>query len=238
MGLPLFFFDGSLDGVSEVQLDEVNARHIVQVLRMQEGALLRLTDGKGTEAVTTIVSTGKKKCSVSIDNLVVHELPGPGLHLAVAFTRNNSRNEWMLEKATELGVRSIIPLATKRSEKERLRPDRLKGILVSALLQSQQFHLPMLQEIADLKNAVSQFGQVPQKLMGHCMEGMPRLPVNKAMLPGMETAMLIGPEGDFTTEEAELCSAMGFQSITLGGTRLRTETAAITACAYFNLINT
>lgn len=235
--LPVFFHDAPLRAGNEYKLDEDTARHVVQVLRKQPGDQLRLTDGKGNDATASIISADKRRCSVMIDAVLFHEAPKYKLHLGIAFTKNSSRNEWLLEKATELGVSSIIPLIATRTEREKIRYDRWHSILVSALLQSQQFHLPKLAEAAQLKSIIAEYSGTPQKLIGHCIEERSRKALGVQMQPHKETIILIGPEGDFTDEEVALCEAHGFAGISMGTQRLRTETAAMAACAYFNTIN-
>ena len=116
--LPLFYDDATLKGGGELWLAEETARHVVQVLRMQPGQQIQLTDGKGHLATASITRAEKKKCSVLIEAVVFFEQRDPRLHLAVAFTKNASRNEWLLEKATEMGVHSIIPDIATRTETE------------------------------------------------------------------------------------------------------------------------
>lgn len=234
--LPLFFHDSAIAAGSIVQLDEDTARHVVQVLRMQQGEKLQLTDGNGNMADVCITDTGKKKCSVHVENVVKYEAAATKLHLAIAFTKNTSRNEWLLEKATELGVSRIIPLLVTRSERERTRHDRWRNILISAMLQSQQYYLPLLTEAMSLKELISQY-DVEQKLVAHCIGTKQRRGLSAAMLPGKETLILIGPEGDFTEDEVTLCEQHGFAAVSLAHQRLRTETAAMAVCAYFNTIN-
>jgi len=236
MPLPLFYFDGELTIGNNLPLNDDTARHIVQVLRMQVGEQLQLTNGKGYAAIATIAVADKKKCSVTVNEVVFH-LPSTALHLCVAFTKNSSRNEWLLEKATELGVSSITPLLTTRSEREKFRYDRMKGILVSALLQSQQFHLPVLNEVMSLQSVLAQYKGAPQKMVAHCIAEIPVKPVAELLKPALETLVCIGPEGDFTTDEVNLCTDAGCLGISLGTQRLRTETAAMSVCAFFNLIN-
>ncbi len=218
-------------------LSDDAARHVVQVLRMTAGSQLQLTDGKGHLATATIVRADKKKCAVLINEVQYFEAPATALHLCVAFTKNSSRNEWLLEKATELGVRSITPILATRSEREKIRYDRWHNILVSALLQSQQYYLPLLHEAMPVAKAIALQEQAIQKLIGHCMEGTARKPLQEMLKPGKETVILIGPEGDFTAEEVNLCEAAGYSAVSMGTQRLRTETAAMAVCAYFNLIN-
>ncbi len=235
--LPLFFYDAPLEPQAEVWSDEDTAKHVIQVLRMRSGDRLQFTDGKGHVATATIVQVQKKKFSVSIDEVHYTTRHSAHFHLCVAFTKNNSRNEWLLEKITEMGVTSITPLLTSRTERERIRYDRWSNILVSALLQSQQYYLPVLNEAMPLAAALDKYAHCSQKLLAHCMSEKERIPVAGAMQPHKETLILIGPEGDFTPEEVDLCEAQGCTGVSLSNNRLRTETAAMACCAYFNLLN-
>jgi len=235
--LPLFFLDAPLKEGVETWLSEDTAKHIVQVLRMQSGEQLQLTDGKGRSSLVTIEKAEKKKCSIIPQKVVMHPRKHPTLHMGIAFTKNSSRNEWLLEKITELGVASITPLMATRTERERIRYDRWTNILVSALLQSQQYHLPKLNEAQSLKQILDNHGSAAQLLIAHCITEVDRQPLAYALDRGNETLILIGPEGDFTKEEVQMCMDANFVGISMGSTRLRTETAAMTACAYFNMVN-
>jgi 16S rRNA (uracil1498-N3)-methyltransferase len=234
--LPLFFQPHIGQVRESISLDEATARHIVQVLRMQAGDAIALTDGAGNSATAHITETSKKSCKLLIDSLEVHPLRAAFMHLGIAFTRHSGRNEWLLEKATELGVRSIIPLQTSRGLKEKFRYDRWHNILVSAMLQSQQYHLPQLSEPMSLQQLAGRFSTAPQKFMAHCMDNLERRPLASLLKPGLETVFLIGPEGDFTPEEVKLCSGAGFEGVSIGAQRLRTETAVLTVCAFFNVM--
>ena len=237
MSYPLFFHEEKLVASTQIRLQEDTARHIVQVLRMQAGGKLQLTDGLGNIAEVSIVAAEKKKCEVEIDT-VTHRTPRSSkLHLGIAFTKNAGRNEWLLEKATELGVSSIIPIITTRTEKEKIRYDRWRSILIAALIQSQQVHLPALAMATTIDGILQRFNGVEQKIIGHCIDSEPRTPLSVMMKPKSETIVLIGPEGDFTRQEVMLCQEQGFVGVEMGRQRLRTETAAMTVCAYFNLIN-
>lgn len=232
----LFFHDGVLSaGAMDLQPD--TAKHVVQVLRMSTGDKIALTNGKGYRAEGSIVATSKKACSVLIEE--VTQLPPklPVLHMAVAFTKNTARNEWILEKVTELGVKTIIPLSATRSEREKFRYDRWQNILVAAILQSQQYYLPELKELTSLEDVMHTMDNVPQKLVAHCMDGMSRKPILDAITKDKETLLLIGPEGDFTAEEVNHLTSKGYTGISMGVNRLRTETAAVNACACFNMVN-
>ena len=234
--LPRFFFNGNLAEGSIVSLDADTAKHIWQVLRMQSDDKVILTDGKGTVAEGSIHIAERHKCNVSVEKVTFHQRQGKVLHLAVGFTKNNSRNEWLLEKATELGVASIIPIAAARSEKTHVRHDRWQKILQSAILQSQQYYLPHLADITPLHTLLKEYNNMPQKLVAHCIPGMDRHPLPEMLITARESILLIGPEGDFTEEEVNLCVENGYKQVSLGAQRLRTETAAIAAAAYFNVI--
>lgn len=232
-----FYCDSPLQEGVRLSLEEATAKHIIQVLRMHEGEKIQLTNGNGGIATAIIDSAGKKSCIVLIEKSETETRPKPALHLAIAFTKNASRNEWLLEKATELGVTTIIPLSAQRSERERIKHDRWKNILVSAMLQSQQTYLPTLAEPFNIPSLLTQYAGTGQKFIGHCMEQYSRQPMATAMKPAKDTIILIGPEGDFTEEEVNAAASAGFEGIIMGDTRLRTETAAMTACAFFKMIN-
>ena len=204
---------------------------------MQPGEVVQFTDGKGYKATTVITTVQKKKLAVEIKELSFAEPAGTRLHLCIAFTKNTGRNEWLLEKITEMGISSITPLITTRTEREKIRYDRWQNILVSALLQSQQYYLPELKEALSFATAVEAHKYIAQKLVAHCMAEKKRTTIHAAMQAHKETIIFIGPEGDFTAEEVDLCEAQGFTGISLSNNRLRTETAAMAACAYFNLLN-
>jgi len=234
--IPRFFFNGPLAVNTTVRLDADTAKHIWQVLRMDADDRILLTDGNGNSAEGTIHIAERHKCDVTIDNVISHPRQGNILHLCVAFTKNNSRNEWLLEKATELGAGSIVPIDSYRSEKTHVRSDRWNKILQSAILQSQQYYLPRLHEITPLYKALEEFANVPQKFVAHCIIDEEKLPLAGLLKSGSDAVIMIGPEGDFSLEEVNLCKRQGFVPVSLGTQRLRTETAGIMAAAYFNLI--
>ncbi len=234
---PLFFHDGILNAGTELDLPDDTAKHIVQVLRMQQGDAIDLTDGRGVHAHAVISKVQKKQCAVMVNDVHLHQRKQVPLHMGVAFTKNSSRNEWILEKVTELGVTTIIPLQTARSEREKFRYDRWHNILVAAIIQSKQYFLPELKELNSVDKLMPAFAGTEQKLVAHCMDGALRQPISDAMQKDKETLLLIGPEGDFTDEEVKTLTSEGYIGISMGTNRLRTETAAVTACAYFNMLN-
>jgi len=230
--LPLFFQTAIAGPGQTVLLEEATARHVVQVLRMAPGEQLLLTDGRGHAATARITDTAKKRCAVSVEAVQLHPKPAFDLRLGIAFTKNTSRNEWLLEKATELGVQEIIPLITKRSEHPRVKEERWQGILTAAMLQSQQYYLPALSAPTKLEDVLGTAAEL--KLMAHCEADKERMLPNT--LPVTKSALiLIGPEGDFTPDEISLAMQQGFQGLFLGHTRLRTETAAMAALAFLQL---
>lgn len=234
MALP-FFYEASLDtAAATILLDEPTSKHVVQVLRMGEGEALQLTDGKGNLVTASIADANRKRCLISIT--VVEQISPPlkTVVLAVSPVKNASRFEWLLEKATEIGVQQIVPLLCERTEKQHLRMERLQGILVSAMLQSQQCWLPQLQEPIKFAQFVAQ-ATADQKFIAHCLE-IDKQPLQQHASASANRLIVIGPEGDFTAAEIDLALQQGFMPVTLGNTRLRTETAAIVAATL--LVNT
>jgi 16S rRNA (uracil1498-N3)-methyltransferase len=232
---PLFFMPQALSEGRNVALPEETARHIGQVLRMTAGEEILLTDGLGRIARCRLTGVSKKRIDISIDGIDWMPRPRPALHLAIAFTKNASRNEWLLEKATELGVQHITPLITARSIRERIRHDRWQAILVSAMLQSRQCWLPVLREPMPLEAVVGE--EAAQKVIAHCIADEPRAPITEALKTGLNALVFIGPEGDFTPAEVTLAKAAGAIPVSLGANRLRTETAALGVITYYYLTN-
>ncbi len=232
MALP-FFYTSNYRNQTELILDEDTARHVVQVLRMQPGEKLNLTDGKGALLTCSITTAGKKYCEVEIISVSAQSLPANNVTIAISILKNTGRFEWFLEKATEIGVSQIIPLLCERTEKEKFRHDRMNTICISAMLQSQQCWLPVLHEPVKLDSIIKQTGS-GIKLVAHCDEGnkirLTKRPVNEPVI------ILIGPEGDFTQEEIDLALSNGFQPVSLGENRLRTETAGVVAATLLCLV--
>ena len=225
MSLPHFYIPSFQPGQSEIDLDEDNSRHIVQVLRMAAGEELCLTDGRGALVIAGIVDAHKKKCRVTVRS--VEFLPPPERKVTVAISplKNASRFEWFLEKATEIGVAEIIPLMTDRTGRQHLRAGRLHNILVSALLQSQQAWLPVMRTATPLAQLL-EASEFDRRLIAWMEERS----ANSFPRPQSgSTLILIGPEGDFTPEESASALARQYIPVTLGKNRLRTETAGVVA---------
>jgi 16S rRNA (uracil1498-N3)-methyltransferase len=229
MALPFFYKENIDLNTKEVVLDEDTSKHIVQVLRMKTGEQLQLTNGKGHLFTTEITDDNRKKCIVTIikkSEITNHK---SAITIAISLIKNNTRFEWFLEKATEIGVTEIIPLICERTEKTAFKYDRMKNILVSAMLQSQQTWLPVLHEPVKFATLMNQSKQ-EQKFIAHCEDENIRQPFNSKLINQLTNKLiLIGPEGDFTPNEIELALKNDFVPVTLGQTRLRTETAGIVA---------
>ncbi|HEY6899150.1 MAG TPA: RsmE family RNA methyltransferase [Puia sp.] len=229
MALPFFYLSAYEPSSTELTLDEDNSRHIVQVLRMQPGERLQLTDGKGALLTAVIIDDHKKKCRVRVESSYTQPAPKRKVTIAISPVKNASRFEWFLEKATEIGVSQIIPLLCERTEKQHTRTDRLRNILVSAMLQSQQTWLPELPDPLPIAGLLAN-PPCEERFIAHCLEA-PKPTHSLARLPETQTSrlILIGPEGDFSPKEIESALNKGFIPVTLGDHRLRTETAGVVA---------
>ncbi len=230
MPLPFFFTEPIATTDTFVLLNEENSKHIVQVLRMQVGKQLKLTDGVGNIYTAEITDAHKKKCTVKIIAKEFVPQTKNKVCIAVSPIKNNSRLEWFLEKATEIGVSEIVLLLCNRTEKQNIKQERLQAILVSAMLQSQQAWLPIFTEPIKFEAFVTKV-KSENKFIAHCEEDS-KQSLKKylsTLQPFNSSTILIGPEGDFTSTEIELAIQNNFMPISLGETRLRTETAALVA---------
>ena len=229
MALPFFYESTVAASSSLFELSEETSKHCIQVLRMRAGERIQLTNGTGGLYTASIAHEDKKHCTVNIESAKQYAAPEKKTTIAVSLLKNASRFEWFLEKATEIGVTEIIPLICNRTEHTRFRFDRMQQILISAMLQSQQSWLPVLHEPIKLQT-LFQGNAATQKLIAHCEEDT-KTPIQSISLTD-SVLMLIGPEGDFTPEEIKLAISHNYQPISLGNTRLRTETAAIVASTF------
>jgi 16S rRNA (uracil1498-N3)-methyltransferase len=236
MASPYFYFAHLASMAEAFALNENSSRHIVQVLRMQAGETLRLTDGKGLSVKATIQDAHKKKCLVTITEKHTEEKPARSVQIGISLLKNTSRFEWFLEKATELGIAEIIPLKCARTEKQQFRLERMQGIIESALIQSQQVWMPVIQEPRNFIEVVEQ-SRTTHRFIAHCEPG-----VKKKLTEWIQPAdissqlLLIGPEGDFSEEEIKRAIENHFIPVELGHTRLRSETAALAAAAVLKLL--
>lgn len=221
---------------AEVYLNETESKHAVKVLRLHEGNKVQIIDGKGGFYEAEILVAHPKKCLLSIiTKKTEFGKKDFSLHLAIAPTKNIDRFEWFLEKCTEIGINEITPLLTEHSERKMIKPERLEKILVSAMKQSLKAYLPQLNPLLSFSEFIEK-NSATNKFIAHCYDGeKPHL--KNCIEPQKDTLILIGPEGDFSLDEIQLAKTKGFKEISLGNSRLRTETAGIVACHIVNLAN-
>lgn len=220
---------------SNFYLDEMESKHAVRVLRLANGDKIQLVDGKGNFFEAKIVDAHPKRCEVEIIKKIIEfNKRNHYLHLAVAPTKNIDRFEWFLEKATEIGVDEITPVLCDHSERKVIKNDRLEKVIISAMKQSIKAYLPKLNLLTPLKNILeSDFDG--RKFIAHCYEQDKR-ELKKELDLSESNLILIGPEGDFSEEEVKLALQKQFIPVSLGESRLRTETAAVVACHTVNLL--
>lgn len=224
------------DITTSPELPEEEAGHCLRVLRLSIGDEIMLTDGKGCFYKAVISAASGKRCQVKVTETIPQEKGWNGwLHIAMAPTKNMDRTEWFAEKATEIGFDELTFLNCRYSERKVIKTERIEKILVSAVKQSLKAAKPVLNEMTDFNSLItSDFGG--QKFIAHCYEDEKQL-LKEVIHPGEDALVLIGPEGDFSEEEVEKAIANGFRPISLGKSRLRTETAALVACHTMNLLN-
>ena len=218
------------------KLSEEESLHCIRVLRLAEGDTLFLTDGKGAFCEAVITNANPKACLIEIIK-PTYEYGKRDfiLSIAIAPTKNIERFEWFLEKATEIGIDEIIPIICRFSERKEIKHERLEKVILSAMKQSHKAYLPELSSLQKFKEFVAK--PFPgDKYIAHCINSEKRLLKN--LVKQSENIMiLIGPEGDFSSEEVNMAINEGFIPISLGDSRLRTETAGVVACHTVNLIN-
>lgn len=233
--MQLFYHPNVVETDKTFFFDKEESKHIVKVLRKNEGDLLHVTNGKGFLFIAEIISASPSKCEVSVQSFQQEHSKKFSLHLAVAPTKLMDRYEWFLEKAVEIGVQTITPIFCDHSERTVVKMERIEKIVLGAMKQSNQLFLPKINEPMAYKNFISQPFE-GQKLIAHCEETKKET-LKNALMPNKNALILIGPEGDFSNKEIELAFQNNFKPVSLGTTRLRTETAAIVACHSFAFVN-
>ena len=218
------------------ELSEEEAAHALRVLRLSIGAELDITDGKGNLYKSVISSIAGKHCYVEAKKI----LPMPkgwngNIHIAVAPTKNMDRMEWFAEKATEIGLDTLTFLNCRFSERKVVKNDRVERIVVSAMKQSLKYSKPVVDEMIDFKKFISQ-DRPGEKYIAHCHDDEKTF-LKEIHVAGNDATVLIGPEGDFSPEEVKMAMEAGYKPISLGNSRLRTETAALAACHILMLKN-
>ncbi len=223
------FYSPDIDGTNKIfTFSKDESRHIVKVLRKKEDDILLITDGKGFIYNVKIIDANDKKCNVEIIDAISKKAHNYKLHIAIAPTKMNDRIEWFLEKATEIGIDEITPIFCENSERKVIKKERFEKIIQSAMKQSLQARLPILNNPISFKEFIDNKYN-GEKFIAHCDDQ------HKTQLKSLNTlssdyTILIGPEGDFSRNEIELALNTNFIPVALGNNRLRTETAGIVAC--------
>ncbi|MFK7834502.1 MAG: 16S rRNA (uracil(1498)-N(3))-methyltransferase [Winogradskyella sp.] len=227
--MQLFYNPNISENDTHFSFDKDESKHIAKVLRKNLGDVLQITNGKGWLFTAEITRAEPKHCSVSIIAQQFKAKRNYNLHLAVAPTKMNDRYEWFLEKATEIGIDSITPIICDHSERKVIKTERFEKIIQSAMKQSLQCYLPKLNATITFKDFINQ-DFTNQLFIAHCEETDRKSLKSQLQTTATDYTILIGPEGDFSVKEIEMALQRDFIPVTLGKTRLRTETAAIAAC--------
>lgn len=232
----MHFFYSSVVQHNEIVLGEAESNHASKVLRLNQGSLVQVVDGSGTLYRGEILVVHPRKCRIKILNAIhgYGKLPY-NLHVAIAPTKSMDRFEWFLEKATEIGIHEITPLLCDHSERKVVKPDRMEKILVAAMKQSGKAYLPKIHPLTPFDAFIRNAG-ADQPFIAHCYPGE-KPHINTVLTPKGFCLILIGPEGDFSQEEVKTAKSQGFREISLGESRLRTETAGIVACIVVHLLH-
>ena len=221
-------------------LNEEESKHCIRVLRLQCGGRIHITDGRGNLFCCEITDDNPRRCTVRVVSAETgfEKLPY-ALTMAVAPTKNSERFEWFLEKATEVGVTAVVPLETEHSERRVFKPERAGKVITAAMKQSLKAYRPELHPLTPFREAAARPFE-GRKFIAHCAPALS--PAGKIYLPatlrkGESALVFIGPEGDFSDAEIAFARANGFEEITLGTQRLRTETAAVVATVMASVAN-
>ncbi|SEE38224.1 16S rRNA (uracil1498-N3)-methyltransferase [Tenacibaculum sp. MAR_2010_89] len=235
--MQLFYNQHISEDTKQFTFDKDESRHIVRVLRKKEGDILYITNGNHYLFTVKIVIASDKKCIVTI--IKKEEKKSSRnyyLHVAIAPTKNNDRLEWFLEKATEIGIDEITPIICKNSERKVVKTERLAKIIQAAMKQSLQYKLPKLNEPVKFSEFIQQ-KLSSQLFIAHCEDDAKKNTLKDGIDLASSYTILIGPEGDFSTDEIKKSLSQKFTPITLGNTRLRTETAGLTAVQQISFLH-
>ncbi len=225
------------NNLNDYQLPNDESHHAISVLRLKSGNLINISDGQGNYALAEIVIADKKQVTYKILEEFQQPKPKIHIHIAIAPTKSNDRIAFFLEKATEIGISEITPIITANSERKKINVERWEKILISASKQSNNHHFPILNGLTKLSDFIkNQQRKDTHYFIAHCEEDKIRTELKNELINYKNNCILIGPEGDFNQEEINLAIANNFKPVSLGNTRLRTETAGIVACHTLNLI--
>ena len=219
-----------------INLDPLESKHAIRVLRLEKGSVVRAVDGKGGFYTAEIINPDYKNCCLKVtDQIQEYGKKNFYLHIGIAPTRNIDRFEWFIEKSAEIGIDEITPLLTEHSERKKINPLRLEKILISAIKQSVKAYMPKLNDLTNFNDLINNCNH-SKRYIAHCTgEAKPHL--KDVIQAGSDNLILIGPEGDFSPDEIKRANINGFRSVSLGSSRLRTETAGVVACHIVNLLN-
>lgn len=218
------------------ELSEEEATHALRVLRLNAGSGLEITDGKGMLYNAKVASVAGKHCYIeAVEATLMPKNWQGNIHIAIAPTKNMDRIEWFVEKATEIGLDAVTFLNCRFSERKVVKTDRVERIAVSAMKQSLKYRKPLVGDIVDFKKFIAE-ERAGAKFIAHCHDSE-RVLLKDVLVTGEDATVLIGPEGDFSPEEVDLAIKAGYRPVSLGSSRLRTETAALVACHTFILKN-
>lgn len=224
------------DIVSNPELPEEESQHCARVLRLKNGDAITVTDGKGFLYKAILTETHPKRCLISItEKRKPQPLWNVDIHIAISPTKNMDRMEWLVEKTTEIGINRITCLRCRYSERREIKLQRLNKIAISAMKQSQKTTFPEINGFVDFREFIAHSAG-DCKMIGHCSEGKKNL-IKEIYTPGKNVVFLIGPEGDFCPKEIDAAIAAGFSPVSMGESRLRTETAAWVACHTIHVLN-
>lgn len=233
--MQLFYNPDLTEGTTNFSFSKEESRHLVKVLRKSVGDSAKITNGKGLLFTASITSANHNSCKAEIISKETQPRRNYNLHLAVAPTKMNDRYEWFLEKATEIGIDTITPIICDHSERKVIKPERFERILQSAMKQSLNCYLPKLNPAMRFSEFFNQ-GFQGQLFIAHCEE-TDKKSLKEKLRPETDVTILIGPEGDFSSYEIDMAVLNRFIPVTLGKTRLRTETAGIVACHSVAFVN-
>lgn len=223
------FFSEHIQG-ENILLNQEEGQHLIKVLRHKKGDEVHVTDGKGFLYISVVENENFRNCTLRITQKTKKEKEVKReVHLVVAPTKNIHRIEWLVEKSVEMGVSRISFIKTEKTEKLKLNMERLQKIAVSAIKQSFDYHLPVMDELITLPEFIKQISD-SRIFVAHCFPSEKKKELSTLINEGLkEATVLIGPEGDFTKEEVEMLCAKGAVEVSLGNKRLRTESAALVA---------
>ncbi len=223
---------------NQAKLSETESRHCISVLRHRISDRIYLTDGKGTLYTAHIIDDSPHECCAAIDEIINnYNKINAKLHIAIAPPKQTDRFEWFIEKAVEIGISEITPLLCSRSERKEIKTERLEKIVIAAMKQAIVTEKPVINRMIRYRQFIqSGLKSDEDKFIATCSD-IDNKPVHQSIVKGHNAIFLIGPEGDFTDEEIHLALSSGWIPVSFGNRRLRTETAALTACISFSLLN-